>query len=392
MSTGTGADKSKDYNALDRAEPTLPAAWYYDAARYEQELAAIWNQRWIYLCRSDVLAEPGVFRTLSIGPQNVFVVRTVSGSLAGYFNTCRHRGSAIVTDTEGRLRSKAVNCPYHGWCYSLEDGRLLATTSFAEPEGFDREAHGLYPIAVQEWRGFVFANLDPDAAWSPEAVFDAGSRNLEHFPLEDWVQGHHWSKNLDCNWKVFWENYNECLHCPIVHPALSELVPIFKRGLLEENDLPGWQDHQDDPDPKYRGGLRDGAETFSEDGSAQGYGDNPNLTAADIARGVTYAVALPSTYIGCHVDHARVVRILPTGPESIQMSVDWIFQREALADPDYDISKVTRFIQRVLEEDGYVCELNQRGLRSLPHERGVIMPEEYDVKHFRDWVIAELGD
>ena len=63
---------------------------------------------------------------------------------------------------------------------------------------------------------------------------------------------------MQCNWKIFWENYNECLHCPGVHPQLSQLVPLYGRGLLEERDDPEWQSHAADPDPKFKGGVRSG--------------------------------------------------------------------------------------------------------------------------------------
>ena len=391
MSARKATNKPRDYNALDRVEPALPAAWYHDEEHYQRELRAIWQAHWIYLCRSEVLAEPGAYQTLGIGRQNVFVVRTTAGALAGYFNTCRHRGSALVREPAGRMRPNVINCPYHAWCYSLEDGRLLATTSFTEPHGFERSEHGLFEIAVKEWRGSVWVNLDAGARWDTDEVFGDTWQNLQNFPLESWVLGHQWSRPIACNWKTFWDNYNECLHCPVVHPGLIELVPLFKRGLLDEKDHPEWRAHRNTSDPRYRRGLRAGAETFSEDGSAQGYGDTAALSDDDRSRGVTYGTALPSTYIAAHSDHARIVRIVPTGPESIELSVDWLFKREALDDPDYDTGNVTNFLKRVLTEDAAICELNQNGMRSEPFEHGVLMPEEYELKAFRVWLDGKLS-
>jgi Rieske 2Fe-2S family protein len=171
-----------------------------------------------------------------------------------------------------------------------------------------------------------------------------------------------------------------------------DLVPIFKRGLMDEKDHPDWRKHVDDPHPKYRGGLREGAETFSTDGSAQGYVDRSRYTKEELERGATFALALPGVYIACHPDHARVTRVLPTGPESIEVQVEWMFQPEALADPDYDITNITEFLKQVLNEDGEISELNQAGMRSAPMKQGVLMPEEYDVKNYRDWLMAALKD
>ena len=81
-----------------------------------------------------------------------------------------------------------------------------------------------------------------------------------------------------------------------------------------------------------------------------------------------------------------------TGPEAIELQVEWLFQPEALADPGYDISNVTEFLKQVLIEDGEVSELNQGGMHSGPMKQGVLMPEEYEVKAYRDWLLAALED
>ena len=381
-----------DHYAIDKAESTLPMAWYYDRDHYELELERIWCRKWLYLCREESLAEPRAYRTLNIGSQKIWVARTDENELVGYYNTCRHRGSQLLTQPEGKLRSGRINCPYHRWCYSIADGSLLATSSFAEPRGFSRSDYGLFPIAVHRARGFIFVNLDAEAEWKAEEVFDSGWSDQENFPVQDWKLGHCWTRSFACNWKTFWDNFGECLHCPTVHPGLVDLVPIFKRGLMDEKDHPDWRKHVDDPHPKYRGGLREGAETFSMYGSAQGYVDRSRYTKEELERGATFSLALPGVYIACHPDHARVTRVLPTGPESIEVQVEWMFQPEALADPDYDITNITEFLKQVLNEDGEISEVNQAGMHSAPMKQGVLMPEEYDVKNYRDWLMAALKD
>ena len=34
---------------------------------------------------------------------------------------------------------------------------------------------------------------------------------------------------VEANWKVILENYNECYHCAGVHPELCDIVPAFKK-------------------------------------------------------------------------------------------------------------------------------------------------------------------
>jgi len=241
---------------------------------------------------------------------------------------------------------------------------------------------------VTEWNGFVFSALTPDPP-PFAASFDLPLDRLADWPLGDLVVGHRLEKTIQCNWKVFWENYNECLHCPGVHPRLAQLVPIYGRALLERRDDPRWQDHAHDDDPKYGGGLRRGSESWTMDGQPVG-ATFPGLSAEDRKVGHLYLTAYPSVFLVAHLDYVRVVRLLPLGPERTEMSIEFLVLPETLADPQSDISKAVEFTNIVMSEDADVCALNQRGLHSLAHANGVLMPEEYAIRQFQDWVRAEL--
>lgn len=377
------------HNALTEAVAGLPATWYHDPEHHRREMRGLWRNRWIYVCRSSLLPTPLSYRTLRFDDQNIVVLRDGDGSLKAFHNTCRHRGSLLCTEDEGRLRSKLLVCPYHQWSFAADDGRLVRTSSFVEPKNFERADYGLYRVALAEWRGSIFINLDPAAEWSETAAFQRPPDALAHFPLEDMVVGRVWRTEIACNWKSFWENFNECLHCPNVHPELTALVPLYSRRIINTKDVPDWTAHEDSCDPRFRGGLRPGAETWSGDGSAQGHAIGA-LTAEDLARGQAYASAWPAMFIGGYADHARIVRLLPLGPERIELVAEWLFEKAALEDPAYDPENVIAFETLVMEQDGAACELNQRGLHAAPFERGVLMPEEYILKRFHDWVRAGL--
>ncbi len=379
-----------EYFAMKEAVPSLPASWYYDPAQHERELKAIWSKSWNYVCRSDTLDERLAYKTITVGNQNVVVLRDREGALKAFYNTCRHRGSVLCTEKEGKLGSALLVCPYHQWSFAADDGRLVKVSSFEEPAGFDKADYGLFPVALVEWRGCVFINLDPTAEPDPDALFHRSSENLANFPMETMVVAHTWRAEVACNWKSFWENFNECLHCPSVHPELTELVPLYGRRIVNPKDLPDWVDHEGSEDPKYRGGLRDGGETWSHDGSAQGHVIK-ELTEDDLARGQTYATTYPSMFIGAYPDHARIVRLLPLGPEKMELQMEWLFPQETLDDPSYDIKNVVDFAIMVVEQDSKACEISQLGLHSAPFEGGVLMPEEYHVRDFHTWVKAELG-
>jgi glycine betaine catabolism A len=375
------------YAGLTTPVKTLPTAYYFDAGHYRRELEQIWYRNWLYVCRSSDMATSRSFHTLAVGDQSVIVVRGEDGVARGFHNTCRHRGAALCRTSAGRFPPAGIVCPYHSWRYNLH-GELQATSSHALGDGFEARDFSLYSLPVTEWNGFVFVALTPKPP-PFAASFDLPLNRLDNWRLGELAVGHRLTKTIQCNWKVFWENYNECLHCPGVHPRLAQLVPIFGRALLERQDDPAWQDHAADDDPKYGGGLRQGAQSWSMDGKPAGV-PFPELTDEDRKAAHIYLTSLPSVFIVAHVDYIRIVRLLPLAPEQTRMDIEFLFLPETLSDPQRDIMNAVEFTNIVMSEDAEICELNQRGLHALQHEAGVLMPEEYAIRQFQDWVRSEL--
>jgi Rieske 2Fe-2S family protein len=375
------------YAGLTTTVASLPASFYFDPAHHQREMTQIWYRNWIYVCRSSDIGTPRTFRTLEVSDQSILVVRGEDRVARAFHNTCRHRGAALCRTSEGRFPSAGIVCPYHGWRYSVR-GELLQTSSSQQGDGFDRRDFPLYSLPVNEWNGFIFAALTNEPP-PFSASFDLPLNRLDDWQLGDLVVGHTLRKTIQCNWKVFWENYNECLHCPGVHPRLAQLVPLFGRAFLERRDDPSWQDHADDDDPKYGGGLRTGAESWSMDGKPVGV-LFPSVSPADRKAGHVYLTSVPSVFIVAHVDYVRVVRLRPLGPERTDMSIEFLVLPETLADPQRDLMNAVEFTNIVMSEDAEICELNQRGLRALPHAGGVLMPEEYAIRQFQNWVRSEL--
>jgi Rieske 2Fe-2S family protein len=378
----------EDFDGLGQSVKSLPADWYFDPDWYRHELERVFYDNWLYLCHASTLAEKRAFRRFRIGTQEIFVLRDDQGMLRGFHNSCRHRGSILCQQEAGRLRGKLIVCPYHQWAYGL-DGELKAISSRHEPPDFDKADFPLHAVAFQEWRGGIFVSLAEDP---PElkSGFERGSDRIDHWPMESLEVGHRWSNVMQCNWKIFWENFNECLHCPNIHPELCELVPIYGRRISGVRDAPDWQDYRDSKDPKYAGGLREGARSWSTSGQACGP-PFPELTPAEIARGQSYFVSLPSVFIACHADYMRTVRILPLGPEQTEIEVEWLFQPQTLARDDFNLADVTDFAILVMQQDAEASELNQQGLHARKFGQGVLMPEEHYVKSFQDWVRAQTS-
>lgn len=377
----------KSFNNLTELAESLPSRAYFEQDMYEAELNSVWYRNWLYAGRADELADVGDYKALTIGTQNILLVRSSEQGITGFFNTCRHRGSILCTENAGTLAGKTITCPYHRWTYSLT-GDLLRTPQQQALADFDTADYSLYAIAVEQWGGNIFVNLAGDKSPGFIASFDPSPPQLDNWPLQDLKVAHSYQNRLHCNWKIFWENFVECYHCPGLHPELCDMVPIYKRTFVEPQDQQGWEEYQDNLDPKYRGGLKPGAVTWTMDGKLEGV-QFPGLSEKELQSAYVYNQNLPSMFVVCHPDYVRLVSILPDGPQHTLVKSEWLLSEASLAKPDLNLSNMVDFGMLVLKQDADICELNQRGLSSIVHDRGVLMPQEYEVANFHHWLRAQ---
>lgn len=363
---------------LDHCPDTLPAVAYYDSDWFERELSSIWSRHWVYACRLSDL-EPLTVRRISIGRENLILVRDHDDRVTAFHNTCRHRGSELCTSDEKRLSSRLITCPYHQWSYAL-DGRLIRTPFVSLTPDFRKEDHGLFPVHVKVWNGFVFLCL-ADEPPPFEAAPDVGANALDSWPMADLVTGHTMVTEIACNWKIFWENYNECLHCPGIHPELVDLVPIYGKGYMAPNEAPDWQ-----PDRAHEEGpLRPGARSWTMNGAPCGP-EFPNLSEAERQAGYLFVTLMPTMFIVAHVDYVRAVSLKPLGPERTELRAEWLFLPATLSAPGFDLANVVDFTTLVMTQDAGACEMNQRGLKSSRYASGRLMPQEFDIHRFHQWI------
>lgn len=368
---------------LDHCPPSLPAAWYRDPAHHAREIREVWGRSWVHVGRAADLP-PMTLRRVTVAGESVILVRDREGQARAFLNVCRHRGAELCGAETRPLATPAIVCPYHRWAYGL-DGRLAATPHVSVPPDFRREDHGLVPVALAAWRGFLLACLDAAAPPDPARVPDPAPDTLANWPLEDLVSGRVETRRIACNWKVFWENYSECLHCPGIHPALSARVPVYRRGYMAPEEDPRWTP-ETPPEPA----LAPGAASWTRDGKACGP-VFPGLTAAERAAGHVFVTLWPSMYVVAHVDHVRTVTLRPTGPAETELRAEWLFPAETLAAPGFDLDNATGLALQVIEEDGAAAEMNQRGLASARFGRGVLMPQEYEIRRFHLWLRDRIG-
>jgi Rieske 2Fe-2S family protein len=363
---------------------TLPAAWFHDHAHHRRELAAIWQRDWLCAGRVEDWPEAGDFRRLRVGDQQIVITRDGDGALHAFHNTCRHRGSLLCEHDAGRFEGGRIVCPYHAWTYGL-DGALQRAPRSTEADGLHLADFSLYRVRLDTWGGFVFVNLAADSAVPLETFLGTEAANVAAWPLAELRRVHRETHRLDCNWKVFWENYLECYHCPGVHPDLCRLVPLYRTGYMDYAAAGVTRD----PDRPHAM-LRPGAVTWSSDGEAvlpwfAGLGEKERQA------GMTFASFAPTLFLVAHVDYVRTVAVLPLGPEETGLTVDWFVHRDLLDHPALDVEALIAFGSQVVREDAHVCELNQAGIRCDRHAGGVLLQLEDHVYEFEQWVREKLN-
>ena len=359
---------------LQKLEAGLPGSWYYDPAHYERELEAFWYRRWVVVGREEELPKPGDWRTVRIGTQSLVLVRD-EDRIRAFHNTCRHRGSVLCTEEHGNFARKRIVCPYHSWTYDLA-GQLVATPRRMETPDFELRNFPLYPVAVASWGGFLFVNLARDAEPPDVGKLD---KQFERYRLKELVIGKRIVADVAANWKLLAENFSECFHCPPVHPELCRVVTAYR-------EAGAWGLRGAETAPEYAGG----AATLTIDGTAR----LPAIaTLSEAERKTVYTPAMlpPSLFLNVHPDYVNAHMMVPSGPETVRITYDWLFEPERLPLAEEDLQHYVALWDITNRQDARNCEWQQLGIHSREFEHGVYVPQEFDCHRFAQWVRAGLA-
>jgi len=334
---------------------TLPRRYYVGDDVYDVETREIFLKRWLYAGRVSSLPEPGSYFLWELGTESVIILRDTEGQVRAMHNVCRHRGTRLLADPEGQL-SKSIQCLYHAWTYSL-DGTLIGAPVMDEVEPFCKDDYPLKPVSVATWEGCIFVNLAED----PEPFAQAFAPLIDRFgswTLDELQVAHTITYDLPANWKLVFQNYSECYHCPSLHPALNKLTPF--RG--------AWNDIDEGP---FLGGpmrmsIEGGSMTMSGQRCALPLGD----LEGDSLNCVVYYTVYPNMLLSLHPDYVLIHRIERLATDRSRVICQWLFHREAMADPEFDPSEAVEFWNMTNQQDWDVSILSQQGISSLAYTPG----------------------
>ena len=359
---------------------TLTGDYYHSEEIYQMELEKIFYRQWQLACRAEQLPRPGDFVVATVGEESIILSRTKLGQIKANFNVCRHRGTRICREEKGHFDNDIIQCPYHAWQYDL-DGALKGAPFMRDVPGFDKKDYGLHPVQVSEWGGFVFINLSKNP--TPfENEMSALIGRFEDWNLPDLRIAHHIPYRLKCNWKLILQNYQECYHCPGVHPLLSDWTPFQNavHDCMEGAVMGGFMTIR-----KKRGSM-------TMDGKAAA---PPvcNVSGDDLQRVYYYSV-YPSLLLSPHPDFVLYHHIRPVSVGETTNDCYFLLHPSVMNDK----AKMERF-QSAIEfwdmtnlQDWDVCEQMQLGTRSRRFERGRYAPQEDILYALDKEVLSALAD
>ena len=333
---------------------TLPSNYYVNPELLTVEKRKIFWRTWQIAGRSEQVRNAGDYITVDLLGEPLVIVRGSDEVLRGFYNVCRHRAGPAA---EGCGSRKVFRCGYHGWTYSL-DGRLVNAPEMEGVANFCAEELRLRPIQVGEWEGQVFVNLDPDAPPLLNALRELLEQAGKYRFGEMQMRGRR-EYYMQCNWKVYIDNYLEGYHLPSVHPSLNReldygnyTTTLFANHSLQFSPIRG-PENESTTDRRYK----------------QAEGD---LSAE-------YFWIFPNWMLNCYPDNVSLNIVLPTGPETCVAIFEWYFPR----DQETAIDETMRFSDEIQLEDGHICEVVHRNLKSQSYDAGrYSVKQEKGVHHF----------
>ncbi|HEY7119065.1 MAG TPA: aromatic ring-hydroxylating dioxygenase subunit alpha [Tepidisphaeraceae bacterium] len=365
---------------LTRLEEGLPAGWYYDPAHYQRELEVFWSARWVAAAREEEVPAAGDWRLVRLGTQSIILLRDSGGRIRAFHNICRHRGSVLCTQEQGCFERDRIVCPYHSWVYDL-CGDLVATPNRMETPDFQPEDFPLFEVAVDTWGGFIFINLSGATATPLRQALGDLEDRFERYGFADLRIGKRIVADVRANWKLLVENFSECFHCPPVHPELCRVVTAYR-------DAGAWGLRGG---PETKPEYKPGAVTLTLDGSAR---LPPFRGLNDEERRTVYIAEMlpPNLFLNVHPDYVNAHVMFPTGPQSVRIVYDWLFESQQLPLAEADLAHYVALWDVTNRQDARNCEWQQEGMHSREFTHGVYVPQEFDSHRFAQWVRAALGE
>ena len=344
---------------------TLDASWYLDPQVFEREQDAIFARTWQAVARTDELTKPGDYLTSEAAGEPIVLTRDQTGKLRAYYNVCPHRAGVVA---RGKGNRKSFQCLYHGWTFN-HDGQLLRAPGMEETPSFEPSCFSLHEIRTETWGPYVFINLDDDAPalaamWGDEFTRVSGIR------WDGWTLVERCEYLINCNWKVYLDNYAEGYHVPMAHPGLNREMNLDEY-YVDTYRFFSIQWVPVKPANQGNSNKRRYVNPLPEDK-------------------IRYHVMFPNFMIDEYPDNLSVNIVRPQGHDKTLLTFEWYFKHDI---DQAGMETMVKFADEVQYEDIEICEYVQQGLKSRSYNRGRFSARhENGVHHFQSLVHEYLNN
>ena len=349
---------------------TLASRFYTDPTVLEIEKEKIFRKTWQLVgttmqpCgevngSNKTIADPETYFTAEIAGEPILIICDKQGTLRAFSNVCRHRAGPIAL---GSGCKNVMRCQYHGCTYTLE-GKLIGTPDVDGIEFFDRSTMGMVPLRLDTWGDLIFVNFDNNA--EPLAtVLGEIPNQARGFDFENLKLAERRDYVIDCNWKVYVDNYLEGYHIPIAHP-----------GLMKEID---YAQYRTDTYRYYSQQFAPIRAMKPDDTGERFYA--PGTSGLQEA---LYFWIFPNLMLNIYPDNLSTNLIVPLSHDKTLTIFEWFFHDTESPASRKRIEKAVAFSDEVQQEDIMLCSNVQKGLKSSTYDRGrYSVKRENGVHHF----------
>jgi Rieske 2Fe-2S family protein len=368
------------------------------------------GRKWLVAGHVDRVRNKGDYFLFKVADESIIIVRSDETTIHAFYNVCRHRGSLVCTELQGKVAR--LTCGYHAWTYGL-NGALLAARLM--PADFRKEDNGLHRCHIRVFHGFIFVNLSDGEPVDFDASFGDLAPYLEFHGFADAKIACSKSYPTAANWKLIVENFVECYHCGPAHPEFSSMHPpealiAFgagpSSGPAEAVDkylptLRAWEQRaaalgrhigtvDDGPESSHlrlllQRTIREGYETETQDGRPAA----PLMgKRKDFDQGRMYLSFSPFTHVVATNDFAVLFLFTPRGPMQTDVDLHWLVDGGA---SEVDVQRMIWGWDRTTLQDKEITENNQAGILSKRYQPGRYSEHERRVVTFQQWYFAQFG-
>ena len=387
----------------------LEQPFYVNKEIFELDLETFFYNQWVFVGHASRIPNKGDYFLFSIGNESIIIIRENNEKINCFFNVCRHRGSHICLEDEGRVRK--LICPYHAWGYDL--GGNLINAKMME-KNFNPKDWNLKKCYSQVFEGLVFINLSEKPS------------EFKNFikPIKPFIELHGLGRAKIAdrkiyptkgNWKLALDNFHECYHCQPSHPEychvhsrdyiqsygagsntgpeskeFNKKLKIWNRKVKKLGYLTG-----EFSEDKFSEFFRSAERTpFSNGKLSETKSGKPASTLMgefnEFDGGYTTIGPSPFNSIIMSNDFATTFTFIPKGPNDTDIEIMWLVNENAIEGVDYNIEELTWMWHKTTLEDKRIIEDNQKGVLSKKYEPGPLSEMEMGLEKLKKWYLKHL--